>query len=80
MTPQSINMTPIRYLGLQLLVCAVLWCDRAAAQEPPFALENFYKGVSWVGGRWEMPENALPEARELGVEWLALTPFGWMEN
>ena len=54
--------------------------DRPSAQDPPFALENFYKGVSWVGGRWEMPETALPGARELGIEWLALTPFGWMEN
>lgn len=51
-----------------------------APQEPPVALEHFYKGVSWVGGRWQMPENALAEARELGIEWLALTPFGWMEN
>ncbi|MCY3772659.1 MAG: hypothetical protein OXG98_11660 [Gemmatimonadetes bacterium] len=51
-----------------------------AAQDPPFALENVYKGVSWVGGRREMPEDALPAARELGIEWLALTPFGWMEN
>ena len=80
MTPQSIDMAPIRHLSLLMLVGAVLWCDRAAAQGPPFALENFYKGVSWVGGRWEMPEDALPEARELGIEWLALTPFGWMEN
>ena len=97
-------MTPIRCLGFLLLVCAVLWCDRLAAQglpaeqdrlaaqglpaeqdrlaaqEPPYALKDVYKGVSWVGGRWEMPEDALPEARELGIEWLALTPFGWMEN
>lgn len=54
--------------------------NRPAAQDPPFALENVYKGVSWVGGRREMPEDALPAARELGIEWLALTPFGWMEN
>ncbi len=54
--------------------------DRSGAQEPPFALDNFYKGVSWVGGRWEMPEHALPVAREMGIEWLSLTPFGWMEN
>ena len=54
--------------------------DRSGAQEPPFALDNFYKGVSWVGGRWEMPEHPLPGAREMGIEWLSLTPFGWMEN
>ena len=54
--------------------------DRSGVQEPPFALDNFYKGVSWVGGRWEMPEHALPGAREMGIEWLSLTPFGWMEN
>ena len=54
--------------------------SRPAAQDPPFVLENVYKGVSWVGGRWEMPENALPAAQELGIEWLSLTPFGWMDN
>ncbi len=54
--------------------------SRPAVQVPPIAQENFYKGVSWVGGRWEMPGNALPDARELGIEWLALTPFGWMDN
>ena len=80
-----------RRLTVVLLACTVLWCGRSvgndgtpgnrpAEQDPPFALENFYKGVSWVGGRWKMPENALPEARGLGIEWLALTPFGWMEN
>ncbi len=51
-----------------------------AVQEPPFAQDDFYKGVSWVGGRRVMPDSALAEARDLGIEWLALTPFGWMEN
>ena len=51
-----------------------------AVQEPPFAQNDFYKGVSWVGGRRVMPDSALAEARDLGIEWLALTPFGWMEN
>ena len=54
--------------------------NQPTAQRLPFSLENFYKGVSWVGGRREVPERALPEARELGIEWLSLTPFGWMEN
>ena len=54
--------------------------DRSGAQEPPFALDNFYEGVSGGGGRGEMPEPALPGAREMGIEWLSLTPFGWMEN
>ncbi len=54
--------------------------NRPAAQETPFALENFYKGVSWVGGRRAMPDSALVEARDMGIEWLSLTPFGWMDN
>lgn len=49
-------------------------------QEPSVGLENFYKGVSWVGGGRARPEYALASARDMGIEWLALTPFGWMEN
>ncbi len=68
-----------------LAACGILGCgptdgNADAAQDTSFASKNVYKGVSWVGGRREIPENALPEARELGIEWLALTPFGWMEN
>lgn len=47
---------------------------------PPFALDTVYKGVSWVGGRQGLPEGALAEAREHGIEWIAQTPFGWMDN
>lgn len=49
-------------------------------EAPPFALRDFYKGISWVGGRRAIPEGAIPDARSHGVEWMALTPFGWMDN
>jgi hypothetical protein len=53
---------------------------RSDLTPPPFALDNFIKGVSWVGGRREVPDDAVPNTKAHGVEWMALTPFGWMEN
>jgi len=52
----------------------------SALDPPPFVLKNFFKGISWVGGRRAIPDDALPNAKDHGVEWIALTPFGWMEN
>ncbi len=51
-----------------------------ALDPPPFVLKNFIKGISWVGGRRAIPDDALPNAKDHGVQWIALTPFGWMEN
>ena len=47
-------------------------------QKPSFALKNFNKGVSWVGGQRPIPDSALEAAQDLGINWLGLTPFGFM--
>lgn len=53
---------------------------RSVLESPPFVLKNFIKGISWVGGRRAIPDEAIPNTKAHGVEWMALTPFGWMEN
>ncbi|MBM3263985.1 MAG: hypothetical protein FJY97_11250 [candidate division Zixibacteria bacterium] len=45
-----------------------------------FPLKNFYRGVAWVGGRNPISEEALTDAAANGIEWIAQTPFGWMEH
>jgi len=86
----QVMISLFRYVTVTLMSCSALSCEWAGRNglaengrivpKSSIPLENFYKGVSWVGGRREKPEMALASARGLGIEWLALTPFGWMEN
>ena len=51
-----------------------------ATQLVPFVLKEFYKGVSWVGGRRSLDHRALAHAKKVGIEWISISPFGWMDN
>ncbi|MCC7431622.1 hypothetical protein IT568_12330 [bacterium] len=45
-----------------------------------FELKEMQKGVCWVGERTKFPDESFPKVLEFGVEWISITPFGWMEN
>ncbi|MBT5873990.1 MAG: glycoside hydrolase [Candidatus Latescibacteria bacterium] len=46
----------------------------------PFVLDNFYRGVCWVGGRRNIQNASFDTARETGIDWISQSPFGWMDN
>lgn len=46
----------------------------------PLLKNEIQRGVCWVGESRRIPDYSIPKAKEFGVEWLSITPFGWMKN
>ena len=51
-----------------------LACAALAAQAPATLAPQAHRGVCWVGGA---SERGLTELKEMGVEWISVTPFAY---
>jgi len=54
--------------------------DTKADGSPVFSLNSIYKGVCWTGEPRRLPDDAIDTVKAYGVEWISLTPFGWMQT
>ena len=54
--------------------------DTNVDRSPVFSLNGIYKGVCWTGEPRQLPDDAIDTVKTYGVEWISLTPFGWMQS
>jgi len=71
------TMNSLRRRQLGLLLLFHLIATLAHADQDPFASKQ--RGVAWVAGG-EIAGDELDAIVELGADWIAQTPFGWMKT